>query len=227
MLSVCCAAACRLVYMCGRAVQPSGEELADLLPTMVSIDDSVRSLPARPNLAPSDEAAVLRAMAGPQLLLARVRWGLPKADGRLIFNARSERVAHGMWRNRLPVARVALPVRGFYEWERGSRQPWYIERADGQLLWLAGLWAQGPADRRFVVMTTESSPDLDAVHDRMPVCLHADELPRWLTPAERRDVTLLAPKPGGMLCRIPVERNLANGPKPVSRVAGGQQGNLF
>jgi hypothetical protein len=79
------------------------------------------------------------------------RWGLvPSWTDRSarvparMFNARRESVAaKTAFRVLLAKHRLIVPADGFYEWRRGpelARQPYYIRRADGRQLALAGLW---------------------------------------------------------------------------------------
>jgi len=132
------------------------------------------------------------------------RWGLipPRAKdasaGSRLFNARAESVAsRSAFRSAFLSRRVAVLADGFYEWGPGSgksRQPYFFHRADGQPLTFAGLWEpwrppteDGSHDGRetlytCTIITTAAGPDLEGIHDRMPVVLEADALDPWLDP---------------------------------------------
>jgi putative SOS response-associated peptidase YedK len=82
--------------------------------------------------------------------------------------------------------RIIVPADGFYEWHKlnsGAKQPHYFTRADGEPLAMAGVaesWRdkQAPDDtppiRSCTIITTSAGPDMDGIHDRMPVILSPD-----------------------------------------------------
>jgi putative SOS response-associated peptidase YedK len=137
-----------------------------------------------------------------------------------MFNARSETVAlRPAFRGLLAKHRLIVPADGFYEWRRGpdlARQPYYIHRADGRPLALAGLWAswhdpEQPRDndplRSATILTTVPNSLVGQIHNRMPVILVEFDWDRWLDPT-LTDATsffeLLAPAPEDLLEAIPV-----------------------
>ncbi len=70
-----------------------------------------------------------------------------------------------------------------------GKQPYAITRADSAPLALGGLWEghrspQGEVNRSFAIITVAASPDLRALHDRMPLVLDAADGPAWLGEAE-------------------------------------------
>lgn len=175
------------------------------------------------------------AAAGPVVVrrLVLLRWGLvppwakdPSVGNRMI-NARSETVAtRPAFRTALRRHRAIVPADGFFEWQpapgRGPRRPWYFTRADGQPLALAGLWEawrdpEAPPDapplRTCTIITTPSSDDVAAVHDRMPVVLEPAAWERWLDPdLDEADAVadLLAAPPAGTLHAVPVRRDVSS-----------------
>ena len=64
-----------------------------------------------------------------------------------------------------------------------------------------------PPIRSCTIITTSAGPDMDGIHDRMPVILSPDAFDRWLDP-ESEDVSeltaLLRPTPSGTLAHHPV-----------------------
>lgn len=194
--------------MCGRGVRPDGVELAEAIAADL-VDAEVRALPARHNLAPTDPLAVLRRDAsGRHLQLAR--WGVPRrgAEG-IVINARDDRLRGPMWRTMLARGRAVVPLRGFYEWQRPARQPWFFQRRDGQLLLLAGLVLEGTDGLHAAIITTGPSGDIGGIHDRMPAVLEPDMVEPWL---HGGDPALLAalvhPAHEGTLSRHPVSRRV-------------------
>ncbi len=77
------------------------------------------------------------------------RWGLvpfwaddPRIGNKMI-NARAETVAtKNAFRKPFRKQRCIVPADGFYEWtsDGKTKQPWYIQRTDGEPLAFAGLW---------------------------------------------------------------------------------------
>lgn len=58
-------------------------------------------------------------------------------------------------------------------------------------------------DRRFALLTTEPGPDVEGIHNRMPVTLRSEDWARFLTDPEfPRDLT--APSPSGTLKHLQV-----------------------
>lgn len=208
--------------MCGRGVRPDGVELAESIEADV-VDAEVRALPARYNLAPTDPLAVLRRdEAGRHLVVAR--WGVPRHRGGIAINARDDRLRGPMWRTMLRRGRAVVPLRGFYEWEKPQRQPWYYRRGDGGLLLLAGV-VLGDADGlHAAIVTTDASGDIGGVHDRMPAVLEPDMVEPWLRGEDPELLqALVRPAPEGTLLRHPVSTRVSSvrndGPDLIEPVA--------
>lgn len=179
------------------------------------------------NVAPTDTVLGLRRTdaAPPGRELAGFRWGLgggraPGARGGARFNARAETLAsRPSFRDAYAHRRLVVPADGFYEWRKvgGSREPHYIHRADGAPLAFAGLWEDGvpggvgPAGPEVAgsctVVTTAAGPDVEPLHDRMPVVLEPEAIDVWLCPDVDREelAALLRPAPAGTLLHHPVD----------------------
>ena len=141
----------------------------------------------------------------------------PKIGARMI-NARWENAAEKpAFRSAFAKRRCLIPADGYFEWytpaERAGalpgaqpggqsggqsaakprKQPYFIHRADGADLALAGLyefWRPGPEEDWLVtvtVLTTASIGPLAAIHDRMPVIIAPSGYSRWLDPSARVD----------------------------------------
>lgn len=189
--------------MCGRfVVANAGSELVGVLRVDVEGDD----LPEPSyNVAPTDRAAIVIDSAKtepPTRRLETARWGLipgwakdPKIGARA-FNARSEELEDKpMFRSALEKRRAVVPASGYYEWktEDGVKTPHYIHPADGEALFLAGLYewwrdktkGDDDPDRwllSFTILTRDSIGDLGSIHDRMPLFLDPDHADAWLDP---------------------------------------------
>jgi putative SOS response-associated peptidase YedK len=151
------------------------------------------------NIAPTDRARVLLEADG-RLVIRRHTWGLippwskgPQGAARMI-NARIETVADKpSYRRAIRTARCLLPADGWYEWRAGqtspakeARRPYLVSRADGEPLWLAGVWARwhppggGPAIASAAVLTGPAPPQLQWLHERAPLVVADSFIPRWL-----------------------------------------------
>lgn len=160
------------------------------------------NLPARYNVAPTQEIAAVAVGKDGTRKLVPMRWGLvprwaddPSIGSRMI-NARSETAPgkpafRDAWRRR----RCLIPADGFYEWapaaEAGGRKrPMLIRRRDRAPMAFAGLWetwrgpkAGPPLDPPMVsatILTTSANVALRGLHDRMPAILDDASQAAWL-----------------------------------------------
>jgi putative SOS response-associated peptidase YedK len=127
-----------------------------------------------------------------------MRWGLIPSwvkDPRkftLLINARSETVLEKpAFKNPIRRRRCLVPADGYYEWQvvDGRKRPYFIYRRDRQPLGLAGLaetW-MGPNGEELdtvAIVTTAASPELSALHHRVPVAIDEVDFARWLDCSE-------------------------------------------
>jgi putative SOS response-associated peptidase YedK len=154
-------------------------------------------------------------------------WGLlphwtrnPKSARRPI-NARAETVAERpLFRDLLRLRRCVVPIDGYYEWRTTSsgKVPFWFYLKNGEPFFLAGLWDRWHGDKpdavaSYILMTTEPNELAAKVHDRMPVMLHARDVPRWLDPTitEAEQVTdLLGPYPANEMELRPVSKRVSS-----------------
>ena len=188
--------------MCGRySLSAPGDLVAEIFALA-----QAPALRPRWNIAPTQDAPVVRAAEGGERRVALLRWGLvphwakEASIGNRMINARSE-TAHekASFKHALRRRRCIVPADGFYEWQKTTdgKVPTRIQRRDGRPMALAGLWerwSRGPGEplETFTILTTVPNAVLAPVHDRMPVVLGPDDWQLWLDPAEQ-DVARLAP----------------------------------
>jgi putative SOS response-associated peptidase YedK len=87
--------------------------------------------------------------------------------------------------------RCIVPANGWYEWreEAGAKIKYRFARADGGLIWFAGLWDRCTTPdagdiRSFTILTGPSDGWLAGYHLRAPVILDHDDWAVWLDPAQ-------------------------------------------
>lgn len=156
------------------------------------------------------------------------RWGLVPGwvkDPRefpLLVNARAESMEDKpAFRDPLKHGRCIVPASGYYEWHTASdkktKQPYYITRADGQPMALAGLYAtwMGPNGEEIdsvATITVGANAQLSVIHDRMPaILLDEESQDAWLNVREvraREAAQLALPLADGVLKFHPVSRRV-------------------
>lgn len=201
--------------MCGRyTLSTPGDEVA----AVFGLEESV-SLEPRFNIAPSQQAPVVRRDGDGRRYLAACRWGFvphwsddPEGGPRPI-NARSETVAEKpAFRDSFRRRRCLVVGDGFYEWKAtgGAKQPFYFSLADGEPFAMAGLWDRWGNDgtplETFAILTAPANREVAAVHDRMPLILAPEAWTAWLGADEAgmevvRDVLAQSPRDGLLLSR--------------------------
>jgi putative SOS response-associated peptidase YedK len=162
------------------------------------------------NIAPTQDAPVIRADVSGRREVSMLRWGLVPGwakelkVGTRMINARAESVdMKPAFRDAMKHRRCIVPASGFFEWqgEAGRKQPFAITVAEQPLFAFAGLWerwkrADGDAVETFTIVTTEANESVARIHDRMPVILPMDAIDTWLTGPPGAALQLLKPYAG-------------------------------
>lgn len=159
------------------------------------------SAPQGYNIAPSQPVLAVRFNPKTGVrTLDDLQWGLVPffaKDTKIAWktiNARAETVdTMPSYRQAFQKRRCLIVADGFFEWKalprvgKGARkQPYAIALEDRRPFALAGLWEgwQDPETGEWLrtcsIVTTEASPQMRALHDRMPVILHRDDYGAWL-----------------------------------------------
>lgn len=118
-----------------------------------------------------------------------MRFGAEQSNHQGLFiNARSEQI---MERHSFKTAFVSQPcvviTNGFYEWN--DHEKYYITH-DDPIMYLGAFYLNyqdkfGKTQVGFVILTTDASPSMAKIHDRMPVIIKADQIKAWLNDQER------------------------------------------
>ena len=231
--------------MCGRFTQTFAWDQANLL---LDLTGPPQNLHSRYNVAPSQEAAVVRADRSGRRRLSMLRWGLIPAwakdprIGHKLINARAETARiKPSFRAAFASRRCLIPADGFYEWKRtgARRQPWLVGMKDRGPFAFAGLWEHWmvrdgaePTDasagsqpsggvETFTILTTTANEIVAPIHHRMPVILEADTFGSWLAGAE----VPLGPYPPEAMTAWPVSayvnRPANDDPRCIEPIADG------
>jgi putative SOS response-associated peptidase YedK len=157
-------------------------------------------------------------------VVCAMRWGLvPSGERgsprpRLLANARAETAATlPAFRKGVAARRCLVPANGFYEWETraGVKLPHLFTLVGDEPFAFAGIWdpASDSLPETYCILTTQPNAIVAAVHDRMPVILTPDTMPRWLgegplAPDDYR--ALVGPLAEGRMQSRPVSRYVSN-----------------
>ena len=158
----------------------------------------------REEVFPGDEIPVL--YGGGYFLRAKVvRWGYPMVEKRenrtigltlagaladptetasqperkssLIINARAETAMEKRYfREDVVNRRVVVPTSGYYEWSAEKQK----YRIGSGLVYLAGMTHLFEEEECAVILTTQPTVGIAAIHDRMPLVLGQHEVESWL-----------------------------------------------
>lgn len=137
--------------------------------------------------------------------------GAPDTKGPLLINARADKVATSpAFRASAKNKRCLVPMDGWYEWQgslegpkggKSAKTPFFMHRADGGLVCMAGLWSVWKPDKNAnpllscTIITTDAVGELAEIHDRMPLMLAEDHWDAWLNPDAPLDQEVLARPP--------------------------------
>jgi putative SOS response-associated peptidase YedK len=178
--------------MCGRyTLATDAQALVDLFEIEHLLFDPSRYRPHY-NIAPSQAVPIVRwTQSGRELALAR--WGLVPHWSReartkySTINARAETVADKpTYREAFKHKRCLIPATGFYEWKRegSAKLPYHIRMQGSEVFALAGLWDRWERDGEGFdscsIIVTAANPDMQPIHDRMPVILNPAQYNTWL-----------------------------------------------
>lgn len=137
--------------------------------------------------------------------------GTPENKGPLLINARAEKVTTSpAFRASAKSKRCLVPMDGYYEWKpnpdtsagkKARKTPFYMYRADGEPLFMAGLWSVWHPEKdaapllSCTIITTDAVGELAEIHDRMPLVVDQRDWDRWLNPDEPAAAELLSAPP--------------------------------
>lgn len=187
--------------MCGRYnILPNADWSAVEGQLDRQIAHSIRDVPARYNIAPSEMVPMIinDSEGHPSILDARwgfiPSWWKQQITPTKTSNARSETAAtKPMWKSAWRHQRCLIPATGWYEWfnyETGTKKPLkiphHIQPDDSSAFLFAGLWSKySPSSDRppiatCTIVTIPSPTDVAEIHERTPVILKPSYWRAWL-----------------------------------------------
>ena len=156
----------------------------------------------------------------PGLVIAEGRaqvmnWGFPvvltgkqgqKLKPKPVTNARDDKLSGPFWRESFAKRRCLVPVSGWAEPEGEARRmtrTWYGLPGE-DLFAIAGLWRQSAEwGAVYAMVMVDASPQMQDVHDRMPVILAREDWAQWTGAAPQAAIELVQTWPG----ELAVERS--------------------
>jgi len=183
--------------MCGRFELNISKE--QLIKTFVISDPQMPMYEPNYNIPPGTDIPIIYQI-GDHRRLTAAHWGLiPSwAKDRSIashtFNARSETVAEKpSFRTAYKRRRCMIPATGYYEWKNleiegkpAGKKPFWIGRKDHQPFAMAGLfenWTDTQSGEKIescTIITRDAYPEINHIHNRMPVILPSEYYQLWL-----------------------------------------------
>ncbi|HPV14861.1 MAG TPA: SOS response-associated peptidase [Candidatus Cloacimonadota bacterium] len=176
--------------MCGRFAQVFKRDTLAKLERELKLGHIIPELAENYNVAPNHTVGAFVEQAQ-ERYLGFFRWGLipswmkepPQSS---IINARSDSLTQKpSFRGALVRRRCVIPALGFYEFAKGSKQPYFIHYADDSPMLMAGIYdAWSGADGSFIpslaIITMDANEQMSDLHHRMPVLLDQEAANIWL-----------------------------------------------
>jgi len=202
------------------------QSLTDASQVDSSVPEGVRealaAFPDRYNIAIRNPAAIVFIQDG-RWKVASMSWGLVPSwekepntrystQTARLERSRDSRLYRSAWANR----RCVLPLNGYYKWDRDStpRQPYFIQAADGMVLFAAAMWSLwGDVDTgllSFSVLTHEQPAIPSPLVPDGPRFVPPAMLAEWITCDARQAARWLLRQPQPELEAYAVSRRVAN-----------------
>jgi putative SOS response-associated peptidase YedK len=185
--------------MCSRQVFAKGEEIAALLG--LELTDSKEGMD---NAAPTDLTPVIT-LQDPKKL-QYYSWGLRWIENysgskRMTTCMRGDKLTTS-WKRYLNSKQRCLAIsKGFYEFSKVMKEPYFFTVKDQPYTFIAGFWDYTPnvdtgvLEYRYGIVTVEPNELVSKTHDRMPLILTPEDQAKWLDPSASTDDLLALLKP--------------------------------
>ncbi|WP_319411216.1 SOS response-associated peptidase [uncultured Cohaesibacter sp.] len=217
--------------MCGRFILKGSWADIHEMYNLIRPEDRQRNMPARYNIAPTQDIHYVWEKNGERRLMEGRWWLVPHWAHELqskypMFNARSEE-AHNKpaFRDAFRSGRCLIPADGYYEWTTskadGKKDPHLIHLPDFEPFAFAGLAAYNARLDLYscTILTAPAVDEIRSIHPRMPVILKSSAFDGWLDSALQPDEArgLLEEHRDRELISYPVDRAVGS-----SKASGAQ-----
>jgi putative SOS response-associated peptidase YedK len=142
------------------------------------------------NIAPTQKTPIVLRRSPNRLEWAKFGmipyWEKQPTSSFSTINARAETIFQKpLFRKSILFNRCLVPTTGFIEWHRfqGEKQPYVIERSDGEPFALAGIWSEWGEEEKIVsfsILTVASGSFMSSLHNREPLVLSKEDEDKWL-----------------------------------------------
>lgn len=189
-----------------------GANLDEVASVSELINAEIAKLPS-PLIRRTGRGVVVTGISG-ELTATNMRWGFEHPRYREVNNTRATSLKSPFWAESLEKRRCLVPMSSFYEWAESAsksapRQAYEFRRPDDDWMWVAGIYQPSEAHGwTYSTITTEPSPVVVAVHDRMLAVLD------WERALEFLHGEFVPREPyGGQILAAPVPSPLKSSPK--------------
>lgn len=171
--------------MCGRFTLASPAEILAALFAVEGLEDWNDP---RYNIAPQTRVVTVRRLQGGRVGQSLL-WGAANPrDQRPLINARLETAATSpLFGPAFAGSRLLVPADGFFEWTKdgSKRHAHYFQQPGGKPFAFAGIAVSPRAtsesdEPAAVILTTQASESVKAIHDRMPLIVGPEHFDLWL-----------------------------------------------
>lgn len=132
---------------------------------------------------PSDWAPVIANSRSLRPAPFAMRWGYMLSNGKRVINARSETAGErSLFRDGMRQRRCLVPASNYFEWERrnSAKVKYAIRPRQSGLMYMAGIYRIVDGQGEFSILTCAPTPDIQFIHDRMPVIFSREKAAAWL-----------------------------------------------
>ena len=182
--------------MCGRFAQVIKHKY--LKKYLDELANPELTIPINFNVAPTQQVLVIFDY-NKQLIQDFMQWKLVPAWANEsskynIINTRIESIEEKpFWRGLFRHKRCLIPVNGFYEWHKDTKQPYFVKLVDDDLMFLAGIYdlkeiPDGSLLASFSILTKDANYEISNLHHRMPIIIQNKDLVSYINNSDYQEV---------------------------------------
>lgn len=188
--------------MCGRFAQVIKHNY--LKKYLDEIANPELTIPINFNVSPSQYAVGILQFNG-EIIQDFMQWKLLPAWANPsskfnIINTRIETITEkAYWRGLFRHKRCLIPITGFYEWHKETKEPHFIRLRDDEIMFLAGIYdikesGDGSLHLSFSILTKAADEKISPLHHRMPIILSNNFLKTYIASSSYEEVLIYCHK---------------------------------